>query len=140
MAEKMDDVPLVDLADQLRCIDPDWEAGLVHTSLMSIYQYQCIIPPTPQIIKTTMSSECLPDLPSMDPHVALKRCLMALEEQNAQLLKQAVKKPYVNNQYVVELISLRDLIGKYEQCTMLATENVVDIESVPESDNEQWVF
>ncbi|KAI6146753.1 hypothetical protein BKA82DRAFT_4015585 [Pisolithus tinctorius] len=39
----------------------------------------------------------LPLTSGMDPQVALKRCIAALEDENSQLLKKLDKKPYLLN-------------------------------------------
>ncbi|KIO07305.1 hypothetical protein M404DRAFT_136565 [Pisolithus tinctorius Marx 270] len=89
-----------------------------------------------------MTSE-LPLTSGMDPQVALRRCIAALEDENSQLLKKLDKKPR-SDTYLLEgrairrLVSLvdhvEDLIAEYDQRGLIvADSNDVDIESIPSS-------
>ncbi|KAI6154852.1 hypothetical protein BKA82DRAFT_3967788 [Pisolithus tinctorius] len=103
----------------------------------------------------------------MDPQVALKRRIAALEDENSQLLKKLDKKPYVSSwpaiditnipshrrsdTYLLEgrairrLVSLvdrvEDLIAEYDwRGLIVADSNDVDIESIPSSADENRIF
>ncbi|KAI6140545.1 hypothetical protein BKA82DRAFT_136565 [Pisolithus tinctorius] len=89
-----------------------------------------------------MTSE-LPLTSGMDPQVALRRCIAALEDENSQLLKKLDKK-LRSDTYLLEgraicrLVSLvdhvEDLIAEYDQRGLIvADSNDVDIESIPSS-------